>query len=452
MTQAELDAEVQKLKSQRNDELESKKDELDNEVTVDNTAQIEELKKQKQAELDKLPDGGIVSDELTPEEKARKQELIDALSQPDNGKGTVTIGNEIVDKKDAEDELDVLLKIEDSAVITTSPEADKISKEYDQKIKELEQASKTGGKTVMDEIVDRYDQQIEELKAKTVVREKQQPVAETTAEQDAEIQKLKSQRNDELDSKRDQLDDLLPDGSGKTVMDEIVDRYDKMIDDIKTKKPSAKETIKPTKELTPTQQAEIQKIRDERNAELESKKDNLDDVYAIGSDKTVMDEIIERYDKKIEDYKAGLQKEGFTSVGRGNAPTTTGKGNLSATETGGFTAPPKTDAALEGKTPTSQESNAEAIANTEQQKQKELENKVKELEEQRRALRSEDGTIPADKISEFKRLGEEINKAKDSATRGNSENSMLIKTFPKGGDTSTTDPEILNAEIGRAHV
>jgi zona occludens toxin (predicted ATPase) len=38
------------------------------------------------------------------------------------------------------------------------------------------------------------------------------------------------------------------------------------------------------------------------------------------------------------------------------------------------------------------------------EKQKELENKVKELEEQKKALRSEDGSIPADKISEFKRL------------------------------------------------
>ncbi len=85
-------------------------------------------------------------------------------------------------------------------------------------------------------------------------------------------------------------------------------------------------------------------------------------------------------------------------------------------------------------------------ADIEQQKQKELENNVKELEEQRKALRSEDGSIPADKMSEFKRLGEEINKAKAAAGRGNSVNSMLIKRFPEGADTSVTDPEALNAE------
>jgi hypothetical protein len=79
-------------------------------------------------------------------------------------------------------------------------------------------------------------------------------------------------------------------------------------------------------------------------------------------------------------------------------------------------------------------------------KQKELENKVKELEEQRKALRSEDGSIPADKMSEFKRLGEEINKAKKAATRGYSNNSMLIKRFSEGADTSVTDPIILSAE------
>jgi hypothetical protein len=80
------------------------------------------------------------------------------------------------------------------------------------------------------------------------------------------------------------------------------------------------------------------------------------------------------------------------------------------------------------------------------EKQKELENKVKELEEQRKALRSEDGSIPADKMSEFKRLGEEINKAKKAATRGYSDNSMLIKRFSEGADTSVTDPKILSAE------
>ena len=82
----------------------------------------------------------------------------------------------------------------------------------------------------------------------------------------------------------------------------------------------------------------------------------------------------------------------------------------------------------------------------EQQKQKQLENRVKELENQRKALRSEDGSIPTDKMSEFKRLGEEINKAKRVAQRGNSVSSMLIKKFPEGADTSVTDPETLSAE------
>jgi hypothetical protein len=100
----------------------------------------------------------------------------------------------------------------------------------------------------------------------------------------------------------------------------------------------------------------------------------------------------------------------------------------------------KEEAKEEGKKP------AEAKSDIEQQKQKDLENKVEELEEQRRALRSEDGSIPADKMSEFKRLGEEIKKAKDATARGNSTNSMLIKRFPEGADTSATDLETLSAE------
>jgi hypothetical protein len=89
---------------------------------------------------------------------------------------------------------------------------------------------------------------------------------------------------------------------------------------------------------------------------------------------------------------------------------------------------------------------APITADTEQQKQQALIDKVKELEEQRRALRSEDGSVPADKMSEFNRLGKEISEAKEAAARGNSLNSMVIKMFPEGADKATTDPEILSAE------
>lgn len=82
----------------------------------------------------------------------------------------------------------------------------------------------------------------------------------------------------------------------------------------------------------------------------------------------------------------------------------------------------------------------------EKRKQEDLENKVKELEAQRKALRSEDGSIPTDKMSEFKRLNEEVNKAKAATLRGDSTMSMLIKMFPEGADKATTDPEILSAE------
>lgn len=85
-------------------------------------------------------------------------------------------------------------------------------------------------------------------------------------------------------------------------------------------------------------------------------------------------------------------------------------------------------------------------ADIERRKQEELEQKVKDLKEQRNALRAEDGSIPSDKMSEFKRLGEEIVKASEAATRGNSKSSMLIKMFPKGVDTATTNPESLGKE------
>jgi len=82
----------------------------------------------------------------------------------------------------------------------------------------------------------------------------------------------------------------------------------------------------------------------------------------------------------------------------------------------------------------------------EAKKQEALEKKIQDLEEQRRALRSEDGSVPADKMAEFNRLNSEIKKAKEAATRGNSTNSMLIKRFADGADTATTDPEALSAE------
>lgn len=461
-TQAELDAEIQKLKSQRNDELDSRRDELDNPVVVDIQSQIEELQKQKQAELDKLPDGGIVTEGgLNESEINRKNELESALAETKKKEDETgvesnytRVDGKVMLKSEAQEELDALNEKGQSAVVTQSAEADKIEKEYEQKIKDLEQTdvldaeerarkqyleeglsemeksgtdgwdgpegyldkvsaqeeldqlnkvenlrnkeaaakNKNKGKTVMDEIVERYDQQIEELKAKTYVQEKKAPAAEKTTSQDAQIQKLKSQRNDELDSKRDQLDDLLPDGSGRTVMDEIVDRYDKMIDEVKGKKTEAKVSpITPTSELTPKQQADIQKIRDERNAELEDKKDYLDDTYSVGSNKTVMEEIIERYDKKIEDYKAGLGKTGFEAVGRpgGGKPETKQE--------------PKSESKQEGLQPA-----GKTEAKTFEQRKAEIE-KITDLEQRKVAeiefimsnLASGVGEAAANKIKEY---------------------------------------------------
>jgi hypothetical protein len=90
--------------------------------------------------------------------------------------------------------------------------------------------------------------------------------------------------------------------------------------------------------------------------------------------------------------------------------------------------------------------NAIHAKDLENKKQEELENKVKELKVQRQALRSEDGSIPTDKMPEFKRLSEEIKKAESAAIRGDNTSSMLIKMFPEGADTATADPEILDAE------
>jgi hypothetical protein len=87
-----------------------------------------------------------------------------------------------------------------------------------------------------------------------------------------------------------------------------------------------------------------------------------------------------------------------------------------------------------------------ATTDTEQQKQKVLEDKVKELTNERNKLRSADGSVPADKMDEFNRLGKEINEAKLATARGNSTSSMLIKMFPKGVDKTTADPEALSAE------
>lgn len=89
---------------------------------------------------------------------------------------------------------------------------------------------------------------------------------------------------------------------------------------------------------------------------------------------------------------------------------------------------------------------ATSVSDIEAKKQEALEKKIQDLEEQRRALRSEDGSVPADKMAEFNRLNSEINKAKVAAKRGNSTQSMLIKRFADGADTATTDPEALSAE------
>jgi hypothetical protein len=90
----------------------------------------------------------------------------------------------------------------------------------------------------------------------------------------------------------------------------------------------------------------------------------------------------------------------------------------------------------------------EVVKNTsdkiEEQKQKQLENKIRELEDKRRGLRLADGSIPSDKMSEFKKLGTEINNAKKAAERGNSTQSMVIRVLPKNADFETADAEILS--------
>ena len=75
-------------------------------------------------------------------------------------------------------------------------------------------------------------------------------------------------------------------------------------------------------------------------------------------------------------------------------------------------------------------------------KQKELENKVESIKEQRKALRGEDGTVPNDKLSEFNRLGKELAEANNKAKRGNNPSSMLIKKI----DKSSPDPIIISKE------
>ena len=94
------------------------------------------------------------------------------------------------------------------------------------------------------------------------------------------------------------------------------------------------------------------------------------------------------------------------------------------------------------------EKNAETDSKikAEESKQEALENKVKELEDKIRALRSEDGSVPDDKLAEFRKLRQEVLDAKAATNRGNSKESILIKQWPKGANTATTNPEILSAD------
>ena len=58
---------------------------------------------------------------LSPEENKRKEELTNALTQPDNGKGTITIDDTIINRNDAQAELDGLNKKEQQAAPKTQP-------------------------------------------------------------------------------------------------------------------------------------------------------------------------------------------------------------------------------------------------------------------------------------------------------------------------------------------
>jgi len=76
-------------------------------------------------------------------------------------------------------------------------------------------------------------------------------------------------------------------------------------------------------------------------------------------------------------------------------------------------------------------------------KQKDLENRIDDINKKRTALRGEDGVVPADKMGEWNRLGKELKEAKVAASRGNSKSSILIK---KRGESETSDPTHLSKE------
>ena len=92
------------------------------------------------------------------------------------------------------------------------------------------------------------------------------------------------------------------------------------------------------------------------------------------------------------------------------------------------------------------ESQAEPQGTTQegQEKQKQLENNVEEINSKIKALRSEDGSIPEDKINEFNQLRTELLNAKKATQRGNTNNPVAIKRFKEGVDKSTSDPEQLS--------
>lgn len=71
---------------------------------------------ESQPGLEVTPQEGI----LTTEENQRKETLTQALSNPENNKGTITIGEELIDRNDAQKELDALLQKEQQQV---TPEA-----------------------------------------------------------------------------------------------------------------------------------------------------------------------------------------------------------------------------------------------------------------------------------------------------------------------------------------
>ena len=79
-------------------------------------------------------------------------------------------------------------------------------------------------------------------------------------------------------------------------------------------------------------------------------------------------------------------------------------------------------------------------SDTDLKRQEELENKVKEVKEKRKALRGEDGTVPKENMAEFKQLGKDLDVAQKNAQRGNLPKGFGISIRLRGekvGDDTT---------------